>query len=110
MREKNLFAIAILGVIIGALGLSIGAYSIMQVQTGALKGDDGDDGDDGASGIWLQNSNFNALSGNTIDNIYSGSGEAYGIYEFNSRWTRLTGNLIRNIQGTDGYAAAAKLL
>ena len=45
MRENNLMALALLGVIIGASGLGFGAYSTMQVQTGAVNGDDGDDGD-----------------------------------------------------------------
>lgn len=51
MRENSLMALALLGVIIGASGLGFGAYSMMQVQTGAVDGDDGDDGDDGKNGI-----------------------------------------------------------
>ncbi len=53
MREKNLLALAIIGVIIGAVGLGLGAFSTIQVQTGAPQGapgDDGDDGDDGDKG------------------------------------------------------------
>jgi hypothetical protein len=44
-------ALTLLGVIIGASGLGFGAYSTMQVQTGAIKGDDGDDGSAGREGI-----------------------------------------------------------
>ena len=39
-----------LGLIIGASGLGLGAYSTMQIQTGAVKGEEGDDGDDGTDG------------------------------------------------------------
>ncbi|MFX1337177.1 MAG: right-handed parallel beta-helix repeat-containing protein [Promethearchaeota archaeon] len=50
MGEHNLMAIAILGLIIGASGLGLGAYTTMQYQTGALKGEAGKDGDDGTTG------------------------------------------------------------
>ena len=43
-------ALALLGIIIGASGLGFGAYSTMQVETGAIDGENGDDGDDGSAG------------------------------------------------------------
>jgi len=51
MRENHLKTLALLGVIIGAVGLGAGAYSVFNVHTGAIKGDEGDDGDDGSAGI-----------------------------------------------------------
>lgn len=51
MESNKLSAIAVIAVILGAIGLGVGAYSIISVQTGAIKGDEGDDGDDGAAGI-----------------------------------------------------------
>ena len=45
-----MLALFMIAVILGGTGLGVGAYSLMLVQTGALKGDDGDDGDDGTDG------------------------------------------------------------
>ncbi len=59
MEINKLSAIAFIAVILGATGLGVGAYSVISVQTGAVKGgdgvdgangDDGADGDDGATG------------------------------------------------------------
>ncbi len=51
MEKNKLAAMAVIAVILGAVGLGFGAYSIINIQTGAVKGEDGDDGDDGAVGI-----------------------------------------------------------
>ena len=44
-------AMTIIAVILGAVGLGLGAYSVISVQSGAVKGEDGDDGDDGSNGL-----------------------------------------------------------
>ncbi len=51
MGENSLKVLSFLAIIIGASGLGFGTYSLMQVQSGAVKGDEGDDGDDGSDGI-----------------------------------------------------------
>ncbi len=51
MESNKLSTIAIIAVILAAIGLGVGAYSLISVQTGAVEGDDGDDGDDGPAGI-----------------------------------------------------------
>ncbi len=50
MESNKLSAIAMIAVILGVAGLGVGVYSVISVQTGAVKGDDGNDGDDGANG------------------------------------------------------------
>ena len=44
MEENSLKLIALTALIIGALGVGFGTFSIWQVQTGAINGEDGDDG------------------------------------------------------------------
>ncbi|TFF90532.1 MAG: hypothetical protein EU548_02545 [Promethearchaeota archaeon] len=51
MESNKLSAIAVIAVILAAIGLGVGAYSLISVQTGTVKGDDGDDGEDGPAGI-----------------------------------------------------------
>ena len=51
MGRNKMSAMAIIAVILGAAGLGVGAYSVISVQSGAVKGEDGDDGDDGSNGL-----------------------------------------------------------
>jgi hypothetical protein len=47
MERDKFFTIAMIAIILGAIGLGIGVYSVISMQSGTIKGDDGDDGDDG---------------------------------------------------------------
>lgn len=79
MRENSIMTIAVLSLLIGALGLGFGAFMWIQYQSGALKGstgDDGDDGDDGISGT-KGDDGLPGLSGNiTIALLNPDSGES----------------------------------
>jgi hypothetical protein len=84
MMERNkLSAITMIAVILGAAGLGAGAYSVISVQTGAVKGDDGDDGDDGASGIttitYITENEYHCSTeaeiNNALDAIGTGNGK-----------------------------------
>ena len=51
MIRDRMLSIGMIAVILGATGLAFGLYSIISVQTGAVKGENGDDGDDAAAPI-----------------------------------------------------------
>ncbi len=105
MGENSLKVLSFLAIIIGASGLGFGTYSLMQVQSGAVKGDDGDDGDDGSDGadgtiiridskrcsavycnpinqylpINELNITFNIFLGEAVYFLYTGVGEIFGV-------------------------------
>ena len=82
MRENGLKTIAMLGIIIGAVGLGFGAFATWQVQRGGADGDDGDDGDDGITTTIITYDNvieYPCSSEAAINNALTAIGTGYGI-------------------------------
>lgn len=84
MERNNVSAMAFLAVILGAVGIGFGAYSVFSVQTGAADGEDGDDGDDGNNGltgppgtIGLVVGLWDSLSGDTDNPAHSNANSNY---------------------------------
>lgn len=78
MERNKLSAIVFIAVLLGAVALGAGAYSVYSVQTGGADGEDGDDGDDGAIGQKGDEEFYYCSSEiqvqNAIDTIGGGSG------------------------------------
>ena len=83
MSKNNLMAIALLGMIIGASGLGLGAYTIIQVQSGAFQGENGEDGNDGNDGItttiYVNFTEYPCSSELDINNAFNDIGTGSGI-------------------------------
>ena len=133
MSENNLKVLSFIAIIIGASGLGFGTYSILQIQSGAVKGDDGDDGDDGTDGtisreyykksstaaysnptgedlpINTLNITFNIYSGESAYFHYTGEGIIYGISYISVVFV-LDGNIIQNIGASFSLGDANPML
>ena len=100
MRENGLKTIAILGIIIGAVGLGFGAFATWQVQTGGAEGDDGDDGITTTIITYDNVIEYPCSSEAAINNALTAIGTGYGIITITANIT-LSGTI--EIDGGGNY-------
>jgi len=82
MERDKLSAIAFIAIILGAVGVGVGAFAAGITLTGGADGNDGDDGDDGATGIttikYITIDEYPCASETEVNNALTLIGSGYG--------------------------------